>query len=61
MDKDILIVKINMFLRDKEINTIRNYILTQRDTGLIILPPYCEPVLVPKDVEIQFEEEKEKK
>lgn len=41
---------------DKEINAIRKYISAQRDTGLNMHPPYCEPALVPKDVEIKFGE-----
>ncbi len=56
MADDILVVKVNMFLRNKEMEALYKYILEQRDTGLIIMPIYCEPILVPKDVEIKFEE-----
>lgn len=57
MGKDLLIVKINMFLRNKEMDALRKCILEQRDTGLIVLPVYCEPILVPKNVDIEFEGE----
>lgn len=52
---DILVVKVNMFLRDKDMNNIRNYIVEQAKTGILILPPYCEAQVVPDDIEIQVE------
>ena len=55
MDNDILVIKVNMFLKNKEQETVRQHILEQRKTGVIVLPPYCEAVMVPKDVEIKFE------
>lgn len=53
---DILVVKVNMFCRAKELNDIRNYIFNQKESGVVILPPYCEAVVVPEDVEIRVEE-----
>lgn len=55
MVDDILVVRINMFLKNKEQEAIRQYILEQRKNGIIVLPPYCEAIMVPKDVEIKFE------
>ena len=55
MENDILVVRVNMFLKNKEQEAVRQYILEQRKTGVIVLPPYCEPIVVPKDVEIKFE------
>lgn len=55
MDNDILVVKVNMFLRNKEQEAVRQHILEQRKTGVIVLPTYCEAIMVPKDVEIKFE------
>lgn len=55
MDNDILVVKVNMFLKNKEQEAVRQHVLEQRKTGVIILPPYCEAIMVPKDVEIKFE------
>ena len=55
MDNDILVIKVNMFLKNKEQEAVRQHILEQRKTGVIVLPPYCEAVMVPKDVEIKFE------
>ena len=55
MDNDILVIKVNMFLKNKEQEAVRQHILEQRKTGVIVLPPYCEVIMVPKDVEIKFE------
>ncbi len=53
---DILVVKVNMFCKPKEMDTIQDCILAQKETGVVILPPYCEAVVVPEDVEIRVEE-----
>ena len=55
MDNNILVIKVNMFLKNKEQEAVRQHILEQRKTGVIVLPPYCEAIMVPKDVEIKFE------
>ena len=52
---DILVVKVNMFLRPKEMDDISNYIRKSAKTGVIILPPYCEAQVVPEDVEVRIE------
>lgn len=54
MDNNILVIKVNMFLKNKEQEAVRQHILEQRKTGVIVLPPYCEAIMVPKDVEIKF-------
>lgn len=53
---DILVVKTNMFLRAKELNELRNYIMAQKETGVIILPPYCDAQVIPDGVEIKIED-----
>lgn len=58
MDKennDILVIKVNIVLKNKEQEAVHQHILEQRKTGVIVLPPYCEAIIVPKDVEIKFE------
>ncbi len=59
MDNNILVIKVNMFLKNKEQEAVRQYILEQRKTGVIVLPPCCEAIMVPKDVEIKFEGEED--
>jgi len=53
---DILVVKVNMFLRPKEMDNISNYIRESAKTGVIILPPYCDAQVIPDNMEIRVEE-----
>ena len=54
---DILVVRVNMFCKTKELNDIRRYILSQVEAGkVVLLPPYCEAMVVPSDVEIRIED-----
>lgn len=54
---DILVIKVNMYCRPKDIDNIRKYIFAQKESGVVILPPYCEAIVVPEDVEIRVEGE----
>lgn len=38
--------------RKKELNDIRKLVLAQKESGVIVLPAYCEPIIVPNDIEI---------
>lgn len=50
---DILVVKVNMFCRSRELNDIRRYILSQIENGkVVVLPAYCDAQIVPGDIEI---------
>ena len=44
-----------MFLRGKEYQDLCRSIEIQRTTGVIVLPPYCEAIVVPNDIEIKVE------
>ena len=58
MDKQLLIVKANIFLRDKEYRDLYKSIEAQRNNGTIVLPSYCKALIVPENVEIKVEEPK---
>lgn len=53
---DILVIKVNMFCKPKELNDIRRYVLNQKENGVVVLPAYCEALVVPDDVKIQVED-----
>ena len=45
---DILVIKVNMFASAKDtLENIRKNVLMQKQTGVVVLPAYCEPVIVP--------------
>lgn len=49
MMHDVLVVRVNMFLRLKEIKQLRDSIVAQKETGVVLLPPYCTAQIVPDD------------
>ncbi len=54
---DILVVKVNMFCRSRELNDIRRYILSQIENGkVVVLPAYCDAQIVPDEIEIRVED-----
>lgn len=54
---DVLVVKVNMFCRSRELNDIRRYILSQIENGkVVVLPAYCDAQIVPGDIEIRVED-----
>lgn len=55
MDKQLLVIKTNIFLRVKEYQELCRSIELLRTTGTIVLPPYCEALIVPDNVEIRIE------
>ena len=49
---DILVVKVNNNLSDVGMADIRANILKQKDGGIIVLPNYCEVLVVPDGTKI---------
>ena len=49
---DILVVKVNANLPADSMEDIRTSILKQKNTGIIVLPNYCEALVVPEGTEI---------
>lgn len=54
---DVLVVKVNMSCRSRELNDIRRCILSQIENGkVVVLPAYCDAQIVPDDIEIRVED-----
>ena len=51
---DILVVKCNSFLPHEKMQAILDNIKEQKETGVILLPPYLEVQIVPEDIEIKL-------
>lgn len=51
---DILIVKCNAFLPHEKMLAILDNLRAQKETGVILLPPYLEAQIVPEDIEIKL-------
>ena len=53
---ELLIIKVNAFFRQKEMDDICEYIRESRKTGTIVLPPYCDAIVCPKNIETKIED-----
>lgn len=51
---DILVVKCNAFLPHEKMQAILDNLMAQKETGVILLPPYLEVQIVPEDIEIKL-------
>ena len=51
---DILIVKCNLFLPQEKMQAILDNLKEQKETGVILLPPYLEAQMIPEDIEIKL-------
>ena len=51
---DILVVKYNAFLPHEKMQTVLGNLRAQKETGVILLPPYLEAQIVPDDIEIKL-------
>lgn len=52
---DILVIKVNAFLKPKEMDNIARYVHDSMKTGLVVLPPYCDAQVVPDNLEVRVE------
>ena len=51
---DILVVKSTAFLTHEKMQAILDNLKEQKETGVILLPPYLEVQVVPEDIEIKL-------
>lgn len=51
---DILVVKCNAFLPHEKMQAILDNLKEQKETGVILLPPYLDAQIVPDDIEIKL-------
>lgn len=51
---DILVVKSTAFLPHEKMQAILDNIKEQKETGVILLPPYLEVQIVPEYIEIKL-------
>lgn len=51
---DILVVRCNMLLPHERMQSITDNLKAQKETGVILIPPYLEAQVVPDNIEIKF-------
>ena len=52
-----LLIRSSMLMSEKDEKRFRYNLLEQMETGLVILPPYCEVIHQSGDIQIEHEEE----
>ena len=50
-----LVIKVNRELPTKSMMDIRNQIIKQKEEGVIVLPSFCEVIVVPNGIDIRVE------
>ena len=57
---DLLVVECLRDLPDEQLQHIFDYLKAQKETGIILLPPYLKAQIVPDGIKIKFIDENEK-
>lgn len=57
---DLLVVECLRDLPDEQLQQIFDCLKAQKESGVILLPPYLKAQIVPDDIEIKFIDENEK-
>ena len=57
---DLLVVECLRDLSDEQLQQIFDCLKAQKESGVILLPPYLKAQIVPDDIEIKFIDENEK-
>ena len=53
-DEEILVVRCNIVVNQEILEDLRLKIAEQRDTGVIMLPYFCDALIIPKDLVIKM-------
>ena len=53
----VLVVKVNSKLSTESMMNIRNQIIKQKEEGVIVLPSFCEAIVVPNGIDIRVDNE----
>ena len=55
MNDKVLVVKINQVVSSERLDLIRQAIVNQMKTGVVLLPFGCEAIVVPENIEVKVE------
>lgn len=60
MNNELLVVRVCVGLKPSHFASLMENIALQKTTGTVVLPHYCEVLVVPKDIEVKFENDAKK-
>lgn len=55
---DILVVSVDIRAKKEDLDRLRDDILAQKETGVVLLPRFCRALVVPDNVEVLVEDYK---
>lgn len=53
---NILVVKSNLALSPQSLDTMRKGLLKQKKEGVIVVPYFCDALIIPNDAEVKVKE-----
>ena len=56
---DILVIKTKIYLKSDVYRKLYTSLMMQKENGLVIIPAYCEAIVVPDNIEIRMEDSNE--
>lgn len=55
----LLVIRVNQLLNPDQIESLHTLFVNMKACGVVVLPPWCEVMVVPSDISIKMEGEKE--
>ena len=52
---DILVIKCNTMVKAETLNQLRQIFLKEKEEGVVVIPAFCDAMMVPEDIEIKVE------
>ena len=57
---EILVIKIKPGNEDADVHRLHDHLIEQKASGVVILPSWTEPVIVPRGLKVKVEKENER-
>ena len=52
---DILVIKCNTMVKAETLNQLRQIFLKEKEEGVVVIPAFCDAMMIPEDIEIKVE------
>ena len=52
---DILVIKCNTTVKAETLNQLRQIFLKEKEEGVVVIPAFCDAMMIPEDIEIKVE------
>ena len=52
---DILVIKCNTMVKSETLKQLRQIFLKEKEEGVVVIPAFCDVLMIPEDIEIKVE------